>query len=113
MLIADSFVISASLKKSDPTALAVFYARHGNICVNTTGEIHAALIAINRNGSGQVEARQPLNLNGMLLADNLNLQNWSVGKHTIVYDRMLSEPEKTFQISVSRWVNYLGSGEKS
>ena len=113
VLIADSFVISASLKKTDPTALAIFFARNGNICVNTSAEIHAALIAINRNGSGQVDARQPMNLNGMLLADILNLQNWSPGKHTIVYDRMLSDPEKTFQISVSRWVNYLGSGEKS
>jgi len=113
VLIADSFEINDSIKKSEGSDLAIFYARRGKIRVNTGNEIHAALIAINQSGTGTVEAARPLNLNGMILADQLFFQNWSPDEHIIVYDRTLTETEKAYQISISRWVNYRRSGETS
>ncbi len=113
VLIADSFTINDSVKKAESNDLAILYARRGNIRVNTSNEVHAALIAINKNGTGTVEAARALNLNGMILADRLNLQNWSPDEHVIVYDRALSDPDKAFQISISRWVNFRRSGEQS
>ncbi len=113
VLIADGFEINDSIKKSEGSDLAIFYARRGKIRVNTGNEIHAALIAINHSGTGTVEAARPLNLNGMILADRLFLQNWSPDEHIIVYDRALNEPEKAYQISISRWVTFRRSGETS
>ncbi|HNX77102.1 MAG TPA: hypothetical protein PLM07_06145 [Candidatus Rifleibacterium sp.] len=113
VLIADNFVINNSIKKSESNALAVFFARRGNIRINTDKEVQAALIAINNNGTGSIEALQSLNLNGMILADSLNLQHWKPGKHIVVYDQTLSDPDKAYQISVSRWISYLGNGENS
>lgn len=113
VLIADSFIINDAVKKAESNDLAIFFARRGNIRINTANEIHAALVAVNDSGTGTVESTEPLNLNGMILADRLNLQNWSRSEHVIVYDRALSDPDKTYQISVSRWVNYRRSGEAS
>ena len=113
VLIADNFVINNSIKKSESSALAILYARNGKIKINTDREVQAALIAMNHNGTGSIEAIQSLNLNGMLMADSLNLQHWKPGKHVIVYDQTLADPDKAYQISVSRWISYLGGGDNS
>ncbi len=113
VLIADSFVINDSIKKSDSADLAILYARRGKILINTGNEIHAALIAINKSGTGTVEASRGLNLNGMLLVDRLDLQNWQQNEHIIVFDKSLTDRDRAYRINVSRWINYRRSGEAS
>lgn len=113
VLIADSFVINDTIRKSDSSDLAILYARRGKISVNTSNEIHAALIAINDSGTGTIEAGRSLNLNGMILVDRLDLQKWQQDEHVIVFDKSLSDQEKAYQISISRWINYRRSGENS
>lgn len=113
VLIADSFTIDDSVKKVESSDIAVLFARRGNIRINTKNEIHAALIAINESGTGTVESTSPLNLNGMILADRINMQNWSGNEHIVVYDPILADADKAYQISVSRWVNFRRSGETS
>lgn len=106
VLIADSFNIAGALKKSGDEDLLVLYARKGKITVDTTEKVEAALIAINDNRSGTVESRQALNLSGMLLADYINLDNWSNHKHRVSFDKNLLDADMSYQISVSPWTNY-------
>ncbi|EKD83519.1 MAG: hypothetical protein ACD_39C00620G0002 [uncultured bacterium] len=105
-IIADSFSINGALKKSSEDDLLVIYARKGKIVVNTEQKVEAALIAINSGFSGTVESKKPLNLSGMLLADYLNLENWSNSIHKIDFDKALSDSDKAFQINVSPWINF-------
>ncbi len=106
VIIADSFNITGALKKSGDEDLLVLYARKGKITVDTSEKIEAALIAVNDSRSGTVESRQALTLSGMLLADYLNLDNWSNNKHRISFDRTLLDANKSYQISVSPWTNF-------
>lgn len=111
VLIADSFTINDSIKKAGSSDLAVFYARRGSIHINTSNEIHAALVAINDSYSGTVEAAKALNLNGLMLIDRLNLQTWSQDEHILVFDRAFLDCEKAYQINISRWINYRRGSE--
>jgi len=105
VLIADSFSINGSMAKQDTKDLIVLYARTGKITVNSKDEIQAALIAVNKNFSGTIEATQPLNLTGLILADRINLNNWSHHEHRAIYDPVFSKPEEAYQISFSPWLN--------
>lgn len=113
VLIADSFAFNDSIKKAGSDDLAVFYARRGKITINTSNEIHAALIAVNNNYTGSIESSRALNLNGLIICDRLNIDTWGPEEHVLVYDRAFSDNEKAYQINVSRWVNYRRSSEKS
>jgi len=106
VIIANSFNITGALKKASDEDLLVLYARKGKITVDTTEKIEAALISINDSRSGTIESRQTLNLSGMLLADYLNLDNWSNNQHCVSFDKALLDAEKSYQISVSPWTNY-------
>jgi len=106
VLIADSFNIAGALKKAGDDDLLVLYARKGKITVDTSEKVEAALISINDSRSGTVESRQALNLSGMLLADYLNLDNWSNNQHHVSFDKALFEADKSYQISVSPWTNF-------
>ncbi|PKL50622.1 MAG: hypothetical protein CVV42_02535 [Candidatus Riflebacteria bacterium HGW-Riflebacteria-2] len=106
VLIADSFNIAGALKKSGNEDMLVLYARKGKITVDTSEKIEAALIAINDKHNGTVESRQALNLSGMLLADYLNLDNWSNNTHRVSFDKALLDADKSYQISVSPWTNF-------
>ena len=63
-------------------------------------------MAINRNYTGTVEAKKQLDLSGMLLADYLNLDNWSNSVHTIDFDKAFAAGDKAYQINISPWVTY-------
>lgn len=106
VIIADSFSISGALKKAGDEDILVLYARKGKIVVNTPQKIEAALVAINDNHSGTIEAKKPLQLSGMLVADYLNLNEWSNNTHKISFDKALLAADKTYQISVSPWTNF-------
>lgn len=106
VIIADSFSINGALTKTSSNDLLVLYSRKGNIALNTSEKIEAALIAVNTSYSGTIESKQPLNLHGMLLADYLNLDNWSSSSHKISFDENCCDSEKAFQISISPWANF-------
>jgi len=106
VIIANSFNITGALKKFSDEDLLVLYARKGKITVDTSEKVEAALIAINDSRSGTVESRQALNLSGMLLADYLNLDNWSNNQHHISFDKALLNADNSYQISVSPWTNF-------
>jgi len=110
VLIADSFSINGSLRKQTENDLLVLFARNGKITVNTQEPLEAALIAINRNHNGTVESNRKMRLHGLILADRVNLNNWSNDEHLITYDAAFSMPEEAYQISFSPWVN-LRSGK--
>lgn len=110
VLIADSFSINGSLTRQEKNDLLVLFARNGKITVNSTEKVQAALVAINRNYSGTIESAQPLNLFGLILTDRINLNNWSQNEHRVVYDPIFLNPEETYQISFSPWLN-LRSGQ--
>ncbi|HAE38014.1 MAG TPA: hypothetical protein DCG57_05155 [Candidatus Riflebacteria bacterium] len=106
VLVADSFNIRGALKKSSVDDLLVLFARKGKIVVDTDAKIEAALMAINRNYTGTVEAKKQLDLSGMLLADYLNLDNWSNSVHKIDFDKAFAAGDKAYQINISPWVTY-------
>ncbi len=112
VLIADSFSINGSLTKTHSDDLLVLFARKGNIKVNTSALVEAALIATNRNFSGTIESSSQLNLNGLITADRINLNNWSSSEHRVFYDPVFANNEKAYQISFSPWVLFRSSGAK-
>lgn len=105
-IIADSFNIRGALKKASTDDLLVLFARKGKIVVDTDAKIEAALVAINSSYTGTVESKKPLDLSGMLLADYLNLENWSNSIHKVDFDKALAEGDKAFQITISPWISY-------
>lgn len=106
VIIADSFNITGALKKADDEDILVLYARKGKIIVNTPQKIEAVLVSINESHNGTVEAKQALHLSGMLVADYLNLNDWSNSTHKISFDKGLLAVDKSYQISVSPWTNF-------
>ncbi|MBU1106069.1 MAG: hypothetical protein KKB51_05315 [Candidatus Riflebacteria bacterium] len=106
VIVADSFSINGALTKKTDNDFLVLYARKGNIVLNTSEKIEAALVAINPSYSGTIESKQSLNLYGMLLADYLNLDAWSNTPHKISFDEVCRDSEKSFQISISPWANF-------
>lgn len=106
VIVADSFTISGALKKSGNEDIIVLYARKGKIVVETENKIEAVLVAINDSHNGTIEAKKALDLNGALVADYLNLNNWSNNTHHIAFDQALLRVDESYQISVSPWVNF-------
>lgn len=105
VLIADSFSINGALHKQTDSDFLVLFAKIGKITINTEEEIQAALIAINRSHNGTVESARKMRLHGLILADRINLNNWSNAEHMITYDPVFAKPEEAYQISFSPWIN--------
>lgn len=112
VLIADSFTVNGSLTKTQSDDLLVLFARKGNIRVNTSEPVEAALIAANRSFSGTIESTSQLKLKGLIVADRINLNNWSSFEHKVVYDPVFANNEKAYQISFSPWILFRSSGVK-
>ncbi|MBF0502867.1 MAG: hypothetical protein HQM09_22220 [Candidatus Riflebacteria bacterium] len=111
VLIANSFYLREKLVKSDPANdFIVLYAREGNISIDTSNEIDAALVAINDNADGRVRVQpgKKMNLKGMLAADYLDTSAWPSGlAHVIHYDPAFQPADDQYQVNISNWITFM------
>lgn len=118
VIIAPSIVIKAGLKPVEGSGpkdvnACILSSRGGNITVNTDKPIEAALIAMasNANYADNVKccviANEALNLNGCLIADQLQANRWKQNTtHKIKYNPIFKSEKDIYQVSLSRWITF-------
>lgn len=103
ILIADEFKLSGPITRTSNDDLIIFFARNGNIRISTDQPIEAALIAMNRNGNGTIEAETRLQLHGAIIADIVLLPELKEEIHSISWNSSLNDLENSLSVSLGDW----------
>jgi hypothetical protein len=91
--------IGASLRKSGPEDIAVFFTRRGTITVEGT-TVEASLIAMG-GGSSSLIFQRPTVVKGAIIADALNTNSWAPGAYRFEYDPILKGNVDHYVVNLS------------
>ena len=115
VLIARNITIKGGIQKANKDSVAVLFARNGNIAINTSKTIQAALIAmkgpdgsgLNMGSDGRIIVNEKLDLKGSLAVDYLNIKQWKSGEpHKITYDEALAPTKDVYIVNIANWVTF-------
>ena len=107
VLIADSFEISGAVIKAESKDFAIFYARHGNIVINTDLQIHAGLIAMNDKRSGTVLPGKNADIHGFIMVDRISPDILAEKSLDLTQNPIFGDKSYDHQIIVGDWINFI------
>lgn len=115
VLIARNINIKGAIKKANKDSVVVLFARNGNVIINTSKTIEAALISmkgpdgsgLNMGSDGRIVVNDKLDLKGSLAVDYLNIKQWKeTDSHKITYDEALAPTRDVYQVNIANWVTF-------